>query len=81
MPDGARLQRGSVPVLVRIQGPDAPPDVEGEGVGLFDVGLPGGLGGRGTQQLLRVLETCGVRNLSVAEGAFPKGSISVDSHH
>lgn len=27
--DGARLQRGSVSVLVRVQGADAPSDVEG----------------------------------------------------
>lgn len=56
LPDGARLQRRSVSVLVRVQGPDAPPDVEAERVGRFDVALPGGLGGRGAQQLLRVLE-------------------------
>lgn len=67
-------------VLVRIQGPDAPADGEGEGVGWFDVALPGGLGGRGAQQLLRVMEVGGIGNFPLAEGAFPKRSISVDSH-
>lgn len=70
-----------MPVLVRVQGPDASSDGEGEGVGRLNVALPGGLGGRGTQQFLRVLEVCGIGNFPLAEGAFPKGNISVDSHH
>lgn len=81
MPDGARLQRGSVPVLVRIQGPDAASDVEGEGVGRVDVALPGGLGVPGAQELLCVLEVGGIGIFPFAKGAFPKGCVRVDSHH
>lgn len=80
LPDGARLQRGPVAVLLRVQGPDAPSHVQGEGVGRFEVGLPGGLGRGGAQQLLRVLEVGRVGNVSVAEGAFPKGGVRVDGH-
>lgn len=80
VPDGARLQRWSVSVLVRVQRPDAASDGEGEGVGLLDVVLSAGLGGRDAQQPLRVVEVRGVGDLPLAEGAFLKGSISVDRH-
>lgn len=80
LPDGARLHRGPVAVLLRVQGPDAPSDVQGEGVGRFEVGLPGGLGGGGAQQLLRVLEVGRVGDFPLAEGALPKGGIGVDGH-
>lgn len=83
MPHGARLQRRSVALLVRVQGPDAPPDVQGEGVGRLDVALAGGLGGGGgggAQQLHGVLETAGIGNVPLAEGALLKGSVGVDRH-
>lgn len=72
-----------MPVLVRVQGPDAPPDAEGEGVGRLDVALPagvGGGGGGGAQQLLGVLEVGGIGNFPLAQGAFPEGSVGVDRH-
>lgn len=82
LPDGARLQRRSVAVLVRVQGADASSNVDGERVGGLDVALPAGFGGAGgAQQLLRVLEVGEVGYFPLAEGTFPKGCISVDSHH
>lgn len=81
LPHGARFQRWSMSVLVRIQGPDAPSDGEGEGVRRFDVALPRGLIGPGTQEFLRVVKVCGVGNFPLTEGAFLIGSIRVDSHH
>lgn len=68
-------------VLVRVQGPDAPSDGEGEGVRRFDVALARGLIGPGAQEFLRVVEVCEVGNFPLAEGALLKGSIRVDSHH
>lgn len=68
-------------VLVRIQGPDAPSDGEREGVRRFDVALPRGLIGPGTQEFLRVVKVCGDGNFPLTEGAFLIGSIRVDSHH
>ena len=67
--------------LVRIQGPDAPSDVQGERVGRFEVALTCRLAGCGAQEHLRVLEVGRVGNFPLAKGAFPIGNISVDSHH
>lgn len=80
--DGARLERRSMAVLVRVQGAYAPPEVAGEGVGRLDVALPAGLDAdAGAQQLLCVLKVARVGNFPLAQGALPKGGVGVDGHH
>lgn len=80
LPHGARLQRRPVSVLLRVQGADAAPDGQGEGVGRLDVALAAGLGGAGAQELLRVLKVRGVGHVPLPQGAFLIGSIRVDGH-
>ena len=60
MPHGARSERRPVSVLIAVQRTHAPPYVEKEGVGRFEVTFPGRFGRRRAQQFLRVLEVGGM---------------------